>query len=165
MWPYRLPGSSVYGILQTRILEWVAMPSSRGSSQPRDRTHISHVYLHQQVGSFPLVPPGKPRYKGCQSFLMTQVWDLSEMAFLCLKTIKWLSLRIRSKFLGPDIQGLSSFEALPKDFSLTFSCSLLWSMFPKYYIYHFLNSSEWVNLTQMTIISTTAGKNPLEEME
>ena len=31
-----LPGSSVHGILQARILEWVAMPSSRGSSQPRD---------------------------------------------------------------------------------------------------------------------------------
>ena len=31
-----LPGSSVYGILQARILKWVAMPSSRGSSQPRD---------------------------------------------------------------------------------------------------------------------------------
>ena len=30
-----LPGSSVHGILQARILEWVAMPSSRGSSQPR----------------------------------------------------------------------------------------------------------------------------------
>ena len=32
------PGSSVYGILQARILEWVPMPSSRGSSQPRDGT-------------------------------------------------------------------------------------------------------------------------------
>ena len=32
------PGSSVHGILQTGILEWVAMPSSRGSSQCRDRT-------------------------------------------------------------------------------------------------------------------------------
>ena len=31
-----LPGSSVYGILQARILEWVAVPFSRGSSQPRD---------------------------------------------------------------------------------------------------------------------------------
>ena len=31
------------GILQARILEWVAMPSSRGSSQPRDQTHFSHI--------------------------------------------------------------------------------------------------------------------------
>ena len=29
------------GILQARVLEWVAMPSSRGSSQPRDRTQVS----------------------------------------------------------------------------------------------------------------------------
>ena len=29
------PGSSVHGILQARVLEWVAMPPSRGSSQPR----------------------------------------------------------------------------------------------------------------------------------
>ena len=33
---YSLPGSSIHGILQARILEWVALPSSRGSSRPRD---------------------------------------------------------------------------------------------------------------------------------
>ena len=38
---YSLPGSSVYGIFQARILEWVAITSSRGSFWPRDRTHIS----------------------------------------------------------------------------------------------------------------------------
>ena len=37
------PGSSVHGILQARILEWVAMPSSRGSSRPRDWTWVSSV--------------------------------------------------------------------------------------------------------------------------
>jgi len=31
------------GILQARMLEWVAMPSSRGSSQPRDRTQVSYI--------------------------------------------------------------------------------------------------------------------------
>ena len=36
-----LPGSSVHGILQARILEWVAMLSSRGTSWPRDQTCIS----------------------------------------------------------------------------------------------------------------------------
>ena len=40
---YSQPGSSVHGILQTRILEWVAMPSSRESSQPRDQTHVSYI--------------------------------------------------------------------------------------------------------------------------
>ena len=34
------PGSSVRGVLQARVLEWVAMSFSRGSSQPRDQTHV-----------------------------------------------------------------------------------------------------------------------------
>ena len=37
------PGSAVHGILWARILEWVAIPFSRGSSQPRDRTHVSCI--------------------------------------------------------------------------------------------------------------------------
>ena len=37
------PGSSVHGILQARILEWVAMPFSKGSFQLRNQTHISYV--------------------------------------------------------------------------------------------------------------------------
>ena len=37
------PGSSVHGILQARTLEWVAISSSRGSSQPRFQTHVSYV--------------------------------------------------------------------------------------------------------------------------
>ena len=36
-----LPGFSVHGILQARILEWVANPFSRGSSRPRDQTQVS----------------------------------------------------------------------------------------------------------------------------
>ena len=38
-----LPGSSVYGIFQARILEWVAISSSRRSSQPRDWTQVSRI--------------------------------------------------------------------------------------------------------------------------
>ena len=36
-----LPGYVVHGIFQVRILEWVAMPSTRGSSLPRDQTRVS----------------------------------------------------------------------------------------------------------------------------
>ena len=43
LYPARLPGSSVHGILQARILEWVAISFSRGSSQPRDRSQVSHI--------------------------------------------------------------------------------------------------------------------------
>ena len=38
-----LPGSSVHGLLQARTLAWVAMPSSRGYPQPRNRTQVSHI--------------------------------------------------------------------------------------------------------------------------
>ena len=43
----QLQGSSIHGILLARILEWVAMSSSRESSQPRDQTHVSRI-----VGGF-----------------------------------------------------------------------------------------------------------------
>ena len=38
-----LHGSSLYGILQARILKWIAMSSSRGSSQLKDRTQVFHI--------------------------------------------------------------------------------------------------------------------------
>ena len=51
------PGSSVHGILQARILEWVAMPSS----QPRDRSCVSYVsFIGRWVLCSPGRPPGKP---------------------------------------------------------------------------------------------------------
>ena len=50
-----LPGFSIHGIFQARILEWVAISFSRGSSWPRDRTWVSHT-----ADSLPSEPPGKP---------------------------------------------------------------------------------------------------------
>ena len=47
------------GILQARILEWIAMPSSWGTSQPRDRTQVSE-------------PPGKPKNTGVGSLSLSQ---------------------------------------------------------------------------------------------
>ena len=63
---YSPPGSSVHGILQARILEWVATLSSRGSSQPRDQSHVSFVSL-TLTGGFHLVLPGKPLYTGVEA--------------------------------------------------------------------------------------------------
>ena len=51
------PGSSVHGILQARILEWVVMPSSRGPSQPRDGTQVPCI----AGGSLLAELPGKPQ--------------------------------------------------------------------------------------------------------
>ena len=53
---YSPPGSSVHGILLAKILEWVAISFSRGSSPPRDRTGSPAL----QADSLPSEPPGKP---------------------------------------------------------------------------------------------------------
>ena len=48
--------------------EWVVTTSSRGSSRPRDCTHVSRL-LPWQVGSLPVAPPGKPLYEGSISLI------------------------------------------------------------------------------------------------
>ena len=57
-----LPGSSVHGILQARVLVWVAIPFSWGSSRPRDRTNepMSHMSPALQVDSLLLSHQGSP---------------------------------------------------------------------------------------------------------
>ena len=55
---YSPPGSSVPGILQARILEWIVIPFSRGSSQPRDWTQVSHGAGRL----FACEPPGMPTF-------------------------------------------------------------------------------------------------------
>ena len=65
---YSLPGFSVHGILQARILEWVAIPFSSRSSQPGDQTQVSPL----QVNSLLLEPPGKPKNTGVGSLSLLQ---------------------------------------------------------------------------------------------
>ena len=78
---YSLPGSSIHGFLQPRILEWITMPSSRGSSQPRDRTHVSYVYPHWKAGSLPLVPLGKPTSHGSKRNYAWTFFSLRKTGF------------------------------------------------------------------------------------
>ena len=60
-----LPGSSVHGILQARVLEWVTISFSRGPSQPRDRTHVPLL----AGGFFTTEPPEKSRCLDYGSFI------------------------------------------------------------------------------------------------
>ena len=57
----------VHGLLQARILEWVAFPFSRESSQPRDQTQASSI-----AGGFPAEPQGKPKNTGVGSLSLLQ---------------------------------------------------------------------------------------------
>ena len=49
LWTVRLSGSSVPGILQARIPEWVAISFSRGSSRPRNRTFLGLLHCRQMI--------------------------------------------------------------------------------------------------------------------
>ena len=94
---YSPPGSSIHGILQARILEWVAMPSSRGPSRPRDWTCISSVDLRWQAGSALWAPPGKPQcLRGCR------IIYLDEFTFL------WTEPTLMSSDKAGPVRGPSS---------------------------------------------------------
>ena len=59
---------TVHGILQARTLEWVAVPFSKGSSQPRIKARSPAL----QVDSLPSEPPGKPKNTGMGSLSLLQ---------------------------------------------------------------------------------------------
>ena len=66
--PQEPPGSSVHGIFQARILEWVAISSSRGSSPPRDGMCISCFGR----GFFTTEPPGKTNEVVRNCYMLTK---------------------------------------------------------------------------------------------
>ena len=66
-----LPGSPVLGILQARILEWVTISFSKGSSRPRDQTGISCV-SGTAGGFFTIGTTGKPKNTGVVSLSILQ---------------------------------------------------------------------------------------------
>ena len=72
------PGSSVHGDAPARILEWIVMPSSRGSSQPRNRTQVSHMQLY----SLPSEPPRKPGLEWSVPEKTAQGWCLASSSCL-----------------------------------------------------------------------------------
>ena len=87
---------SLYGILQARILEWAAMPSSRGSSRPRDRTWISYIscfgkrvlYHYCHLGSPPsqLISANNSRGRERGAFLADSTNHWFESVDLALDT-------------------------------------------------------------------------------
>ena len=77
-------GSSVRGILQARIPEWVAMPSSRESSQPRDQTHVSCIAGRLLV----LNHQGSPIISLCKCKCTFTIYTLCVYSFH-FKKIKW----------------------------------------------------------------------------
>ena len=99
------------GILQARILEWVAFPFSRGSFQPGDRTRVSRIAGR----SLPAEPPGKPKN--------TRVGSLSLLQWIFLTGIKPRSPALEVDSLPAEPQGK------PKN-TVVGGLSLLQRLFP-----------------------------------
>ena len=85
--------SSVHGILQARILEWVAISYSRGPSQPRDPTQVSCV-SRIAGGFFTTEPPGKPQHMWQAALILSleteapfcvQGPERNSVTFFCVK--------------------------------------------------------------------------------
>ena len=89
-----LPGSSVLGISQARILKWVAISSSRGSSQPR---YWNSSLLHWQVDCLPLYYLGNPErdlaHPGTTAYQVDNlepiIWLLWTLPLLSMKWVEF----------------------------------------------------------------------------
>ena len=91
------PGFSVHGILQARILEWVAMPPSRDIFPTQGPNQCLLCLLHWQAGSLPLAPPGKPvQTWGRENMRWT--WNIL-MSFLFTEQGVEISISLKLKFL------------------------------------------------------------------
>ena len=80
---YSLPGSSVYGIFQARILEWFAISLSRGSSQSRDWTQVSCTAGRL----YHLSHQGSPRLFTTSNYLFLWKINSSVLSFLHSPTL------------------------------------------------------------------------------
>ena len=115
--------SSVHGILQARMLEWIAFSFSRGSSQPKDQTWVFCVSFagHWQVGSLPLHHLGSPLGNGAQwgkadkngpgrpqaptrgegsSLAKTQDFHRTFLFSLCISSSQWMAPGLGGQSMG-----------------------------------------------------------------
>ena len=133
----------VHGILHPRILEWVALPFSRASSQPRDRMQVSAL----QVDSLPAEPPGKPKNAGVGSLSLLQwiflIQESNQDLLNCRQILYQLSYQGSLKWKWKSLGHVQLFAtpwpvAHQAPLSLAFSrqeygrggCSLLQGIFP-----------------------------------
>ena len=111
-----LPGSSIHGIFQARVLEWVAISFSRGSSQPRDRTWVSRIvgrhstiWATREVFVFPIVKVnGKLQQAKMAEWLRTQTlqeWRSGSFQPYCSKLGKF---KMGSERRKPNISTITS---------------------------------------------------------
>ena len=101
------PHGLLHGVLQARILEWVAFPFSRGSSQPRDRTQVSCI-----AGRFfPAEPQGKPKNTRVGSLSLLQGIFPTQESNQSLLHCRWILYQLSHKG-NPKNTGVGSLALL-----------------------------------------------------
>ena len=152
LWPHEMPGSSVHGISQVRILEWVAISFLRGSSQPRDRTSISwigrQILYHwatkeARPGSFSsvhLLSPGQ-LFATPQTGVHQAILSITN----CCSLLKLMSIELvmpsnHPILCRPLLLPLSIFPSI-RVFS---NESVLCNRWPKYWSFSFRISFQWI---------------------
>ena len=123
-----LPGSSVHVILQARILEWAAMPSSRGSSWPSDWTQVSCGSC--MAGRFFTVEPAGKSLYGCESWTIKKTeWQrIDAFEVWCWRSLLRVTWRARrsSQSILKEISPEYSLEEVMLKLNLQYFGHLLW---------------------------------------
>ena len=91
------PGFSLHGIFQARVLEWVAITFSRGSSWPRDRTQVSWIEPRSstlQADALPFEPFGTCFMKHSWNYWPNKSWRMSGFYFIFLLHLKAYGLSV-----------------------------------------------------------------------
>ena len=84
-----LQGSSVHGIFQARVLEWIAISFSRGSSRPRDRSRVSRIVDRCFTVGYP-----KPQERSLYSFNLSDTQlPFPSLSCFCGKGKRWIGMR------------------------------------------------------------------------
>ena len=121
-----LPVSFVHGISQARILEWVAMPGSRGSSQPRGQTHISCIFCIAG-DSLPLSYQGSPNKPILTNYFYSDFLSLYLVSFflfqdpsqhysLCLLWLLWAATISQTFHVFDDLENFFDLESFAEYF-------------------------------------------------
>ena len=113
------PGSSVHGISQARVLEWVAIPSSRGSSGHRDRTWVSGM-----AGG--LFTVWAITYLYIEKVCLVWQWEpiIGTPSVIFTTTMMLITRTVRSKWLQKHSVSQTLWQALNTHYRIKFSLNL-----------------------------------------
>ena len=159
-----LAGTSVHGILQARILEWVAISFSRGCSWPRDRTHIFCIScIGRQAGSLPLVMPDS--LWGQRLFPLSGDSSWNSRSCLLWWVLSWPGEQSLSNLSNlSNLRNLYRFLEPPPSHCTLFSSELQLLLFPQVSQLHLLTLGRGLGSTWVSAFCAAESGNVEQEV-